>query len=73
MDKELIGMNRKEDLMYFLSGWELDDLADGAWWAYLEEGVQEFNKERGTEFDQHQSVLDYIEFFGEEMPKEGKI
>ena len=52
---------KRDALHDFLSGWELEDLADGAWWAFLEEGVVAFNREENTKFDPHEAVLTYIQ------------
>ena len=53
----------KETLFHFLSaGYDDDDLPDGAWWAKLESGVEDFNKINKTNYDPFDMVHEYLDW-----------
>lgn len=59
------------DISDHLYGWmsvsDDDDAPDGAWWAMLEESVEHYNQEHGTNFDPFESVHAYVRKRGEEQ------
>lgn len=60
--KKKIPYNRKkhrQDLVGFLSAWDMDDFPDGAWQAYLEEGAEAFSDEFKIAIDPHEAFLEY--------------
>jgi hypothetical protein len=60
-----MGKNRKgysrENLVLYLDAWDLDDLPDGAWLAYLTEGAEQFAKDHHLRhYDAHEMALEYV-------------
>ena len=45
---------------HYLEAWDNDSLPDGAWWAYLEEGVASYNEDNGTSIDGNDGVHVYL-------------
>lgn len=51
-----------DELYYYLEAFDDPDLPDGAWWAKLENGVTSYNEEFNTEFDECDTVQEYINY-----------
>lgn len=54
----------KKKLFEYLEANDHDDLPDGAWHQCLVDAVWRFNNENGTDFDELESVVDYLEQSG---------
>lgn len=62
--KKKIPYNRKQHqqgLVDFLRAFDLDDLPDGAWQAYLEEGAVLYSDEFGIQIEPNDAFFEYIE------------
>lgn len=60
--KKKIPYNRKhhqQGLVDFLQAWDIADLPDGAWQAYLEEGAKAYSDEFQIDIDPHEAFLEY--------------
>ena len=45
----------------FLEAFDDDSLSDGAWMAMLQEGVRAWNEQNGTDLDEHDTWLEYVQ------------
>ena len=60
--KKKIPYNRKQHqqgLVDFMRAWDMDDLPDGAWQAYLEEGAEVYSDEFLIAIDPHDAFIEY--------------
>lgn len=55
-------MNYPEDLFYFMQVHDDDEAPDGAWQAMLEDAVQFYNEEHGTDYDSLEAFLAYLKW-----------
>lgn len=51
-----------KELLHFMTAWDDVSLNDGAWWAKLEEGAEEYNKLNHTDYDTNDAVHAYCHY-----------
>ena len=49
----------RKGLVEFLEAWDMDDLPDGAWQAFLEEGAEAYSDEFQIAIDPHDAFIEY--------------
>lgn len=49
-----------DDLFYFMDAHDDDEASDSVWWGMLEDSVEMFNADNGTNYDPVESVHKYI-------------
>jgi len=56
-------MNKvKNDLFHYMQANDDSDLPQGAWQAMLEDAVEAYNNQHGTNFDPYDMFMEYIQW-----------